>query len=431
MTIQISLAYGLQSMSVDVPEQRLVGILDSQDTPHVQDIPAAVRAALDNPCGSPPLCDIVSSNDKTVIIASDITRQWVRHDLFLPTLLNELNRAGVDDSQILLVVALGAHRRQTAEENVLTYGQEVVSRIKIVQSYASDSAEFVAVGCTGRGTEVFINRHIISADKVILTGGITYHSMAGFGGGRKAILPGVAGYATIQANHRLCLSRQEGRGLNPECRQGSLETNDMHLDMMEIAAMIKPAFLLNAVFNGQGDFAAFVAGNWQEAWLEGCRMAAGIASVPVEELADVVIASAGGYPKDINFYQASKTIENACLAVRQAGALIVAMECREIDDPPDFSQWFSYTTLYEREMALRKRFTVPGFVALKLGYIAKELTVIVVSRPENQQFLERAGMLFAPSLDAALAVASQKLGREDFSISILPQGGNVVPMRTI
>lgn len=431
MTIQISLPFGLQEQTVSVPERRLIGILASQETPAVQDIVAAVRSALNNPCGTLPLCQSVRAQDRIVIIAADITRQWVRHDLFLPVLLDELNAAGVADSNIMLVVALGAHRRHTPEENVLTYGQEVVNRITIAQSYAPDSAEFVPVGRTGRGTEVHINRYVATADKVILTGGITYHSMAGFGGGRKAILPGVAGYATIQANHRLCLSPEAGQGLNPACRQGNLATNDMHLDMMEIAAMIKPAFLLNAVFTGEGDFAAFVAGHWQEAWLAGCRLVEEIASVPLDEPADIVIASAGGYPKDINFYQASKAIENACLAVKPGGVLIAVMECREIDDPPDFSQWFAYSTLFEREMALRRTFTVPGFVALKLGFIARELPVIVVSRPENRQFLEKTGMLYAASVQTALQLAAEKVGRPDYRISIIPQAGNVVPLRTI
>ncbi|WP_425059139.1 Lactate racemase [Sporomusa carbonis] len=429
MTRQFALAFGMHDITASVPEEQFAGVIEGREILPITDVPAAVRAVLNSPTGSPPLNNIMCPGDRIALVASDITRQWVRHDLFLPVLLNKLNEVGIPDSNITLVVALGAHRRHTAEENVLTYGSEVVDRVKIVQSYAPEASDFVPIGRTSRGTDVHVNRHVVSADKVILTGGITYHSMAGFGGGRKAILPGVAGYATIQANHRLCLSSKAGQGLNPNCRQGNLDTNDMHLDMLEIAAMVNPAFLLNAVLTAEGDFAAFVAGHWLEAWLTGCRKVEEIAGVPVASAADVVIASAGGYPKDINFYQASKTIENACLAVKPGGVLIALMECREIGDPPDFSQWFDYHTLYEREMALREAFTVPGFVALKLGFIAKDLPVIVVSLPENRAFIENAGMLFAATLAEALQLAAGKLGREDFTVSIMPHGGSIVPVK--
>lgn len=368
---QISLAFGLQALTLCLPQESLLAYIEGRETTPVTDVARVVREVLNHPVASPPLRAVVQPGDKIVVIAADITRQWVRHDLFLPALLDELNSAGVADSNITLVTALGAHRRHTRDDNILTYGQEVVGRINIVQSRAVEKADFAYCGCTRRGTPVYINRHVLQAGKVILTGGITYHSMAGFGGGRKAILPGVAGYETIQANHRLCLSPEQGSGPHPECRQGNLATNEMHLDMVEAAAMVKPDFLLNAVFTAAGGFAGFVAGHWHEAWLSGCRQAAAIAGVPVAEPADVVIASAGGYPKDINFYQASKAIENACLAVRPGGILIVVMECREISEPPDFSQWFDYPTLYDREAALREGFTVPGFVALKLGFICQ------------------------------------------------------------
>ncbi|MDF2569567.1 MAG: larA 6, partial [Sporomusa sp.] len=359
MTKQFSLAFGMEELTLSLAQERLVEVIAGHETQAIKDIPESVREALNNPSASPALRDVVRPGDKTVIIASDITRQWVRHDLFLPALLDELNAAGVADCNITLVTALGAHRYHTLEDNKLTYGNEVVNRITILQSCALDNANFVNIGRTSRGTEVHINRHVVNADKVILTGGITYHSMAGFGGGRKAIIPGVAGYETIQSNHRLCLSPEQGGGPHPECCQGNLEKNDMHQDMIEIAAMVNPAFLLNAIFTAEGDFAAFVGGHWYEAWLLGCRKAGEIAGVLVEDPADVVIASAGGYPKDINFYQASKAIENACLAVKTGGVLIVVMECSEISEPPDFSQWFDYPTLCAREAALRKNFTVP------------------------------------------------------------------------
>ncbi|MDF2930013.1 MAG: hypothetical protein K0Q75_2251, partial [Anaerospora sp.] len=151
----------------------------------------AVREALANPIGTLPLNQTVQSGDKVVIVASDITRAWIRHDLFLPVLLDELNSAGIPDSDISLVVALGAHRYHTEAENSAVYGSEVVNRIRILQSCAMTTEDFVYLGTTSRGVRCELNKHVVNADKVILTGGIVYHLMAGFGGGRKAIMPGV------------------------------------------------------------------------------------------------------------------------------------------------------------------------------------------------------------------------------------------------
>ncbi|HWR39490.1 MAG TPA: nickel-dependent lactate racemase [Patescibacteria group bacterium] len=431
MMKEYSLGLGEGEETISLPEERVLHVVEGNPYPAITDVPAAVREVLRNPIGAAPLAETVKKGDKVAIIASDVTRAWIRHDLFLPTLLDELNAAGVPDNDICLVVALGAHRHHTDAENVTVYGQSVVKRIAIHQSYAPTAEDFTRVGKTSRGVEVFINKHVVNADKVIMTGGIIYHLMAGFGGGRKSILPGVAGYSTIQGNHSFCLHDEIGGGTNPDCGSGCLEGNAMHEDMMEIAAMVNPAFLLNAVFTPEGKFARFVAGDWDKAWREGCKTVAQIFGVPIKAKADVVIASAGGFPKDINLYQGSKTIDNADLAVKENGVVILLLECRDIAEPPDFSGWFNYTSLYDREIALRKAFTVPGYIALTLGLSAKQIPHIVVTLPENKEFIERAGMTAVTTLKEAMAVAEDKLGRKDFTVTLMPHGANTVPLLTV
>jgi nickel-dependent lactate racemase len=171
-----------------------------------------------------------------------------------------------------------------------------------------------------------------------------------------------------------------------------------------------------------------VAGHWYDAWREGCRTVEEIFGVPIAAQADVVLASSGGFPKDINLYQGSKTIDNAYLAAKPDGAIIVVMECRDIKEPPDFSGWFEYESLYDRELALRKGFTVPGFIALKLGLIAKQMPMIIVSLPENAAFIEKCGMIPATTIEEALAIAGKKLGRPDYSITVMPHAANTVPL---
>lgn len=428
MLKEYSFGFGDGEFKVSLPEEKVINEVEGKTYKAIVDVPAAVKAALNNPIGTPPLKEIVKKGDTVAIIASDITRKWVRHDLFLPVILNELNEAGIPDSDIKIVVSLGAHRHHTDAENVATYGQEVVDRVTIVQSYAPTAEDFVLIGKTSRGHETWINKHVANADKVILTGGIVYHLMAGFGGGRKAIMPGVSGYSSIQANHSLCLHEEVGKGVSPRSISGKLEGNYMNEDMTEMAKIANPAFLVNAVFTAEGEFARVVAGHWYDAWLEGTKTVEEIFGVPVNGRADLVIATAGGYPKDINLYQGSKTIDNAFAAAKEDGVIILLLECRDIMEPPDFSGWFDYESLYDREIALRKGFTVPGFIALKCGAMARQIPMILVTLPENKAFVEKAGFIAAATLDEALAIAEEKLGRKDYTVTVMTHAANTMPI---
>ncbi|MDR3560327.1 MAG: nickel-dependent lactate racemase [Negativicutes bacterium] len=428
MSTKITLGFGNKELQVAFPTKQILHVIEGKHVDPIVDVEAAVKEALNNPIGAMSLKKTVAKGDKVAIIVSDITRGWVRHDLFLPPLLNELNAAGVPDSDIYLVVGLGAHRYHTEEEHITVYGQEVTKRVAIYQSHAQAADDFTYIGTTTRGVKTFVNKKVAAADKVILTGGIVYHLMGGFGGGRKSVMPGVAGYASIQGNHSFCLNDVIGQGISPHCVSGKLEGNNMHEDMSEMDALLKPAFLLNAVFTPEGKFARFVAGHWYDAWREGCRAVEEIFGVPISAQADLVVASAGGFPKDINLYQGSKTIDNAFLAVKPAGAIIVVLECRDMLEPPDFSGWFNYESLYDRELALREGFTVPGFIALKLGLIAKQLPLIVVTLPENAAFIEKGGMIPATTIEEAIDIAGKKLGRADYSITVMPHAANTVPI---
>lgn len=426
-TVECEIPFGESTLRVALPGEHVINEVRGQKKAPIVDVAAAVRQALRQPVDSPSLRELVRPGEKITIIVSDITRRWVRFDLFLPVLLDELNCYGVADENIRLVVALGAHRPQTEEENELVFGLEVVRRVAVYQSQAQKEDDFVCLGTTSRGTPVSIHKLVANADKVIITGGIVYHIMAGFGGGRKAIMPGVSAYRSIQANHRLCLHPDAGGGIHPEAYAGSVEDNAMNLDQLEIGELVKPSFLLNAVFTPEGKFARFVAGHWLKAWEEGCREVVKSFGVPIREKTDLVVASAGGYPKDINLYQATKTIANAFQAVKEKGVIIFFLECRDIEEPPEFSDWFQYD-IAQRERLLRKAFTVPGFSALKIGVIAEEVSLIVVSLPQNKSFFEKAGFLVAETPAEALAKAEQLLGRDDYSISIMAHAADTLPL---
>ena len=425
---EFELGLGKGTVKLALPDENVLEVVEGKEVAPITDPRKAAEEILRNPIESPPLTEVVKPGETVVIVASDITRAWLKHDQWLPAILDELNAAGVPDSNISLMIALGAHRRHTHEENVMVYGAEVVNRIKIVQSYAPDEEDFVYVGTTSRGVKASLNKIAVNADKVILTGGIVYHLMAGFGGGRKSVLPGIASYATIQGNHAFCLHDEVGKGISPDCVSGKLQGNNMHEDATEIAAMLNPAFLFNVVLTADGKFARFVAGHWYKAWEAGCETVCEIFGVPIKEKADLVVASAGGFPKDINLYQGSKTIDNAAMACKDDGVLILLLECKDIKEPPDFSGWFDHESLHDRELALRKGFTVPGFISLKGGIVAKQLPHIVVTLPENKQFMEKAGLIPVTTIEEAMALAEEKLGRKNYTVTVMPHAANTVPL---
>jgi nickel-dependent lactate racemase len=243
----IEFGFGRGKLTFTLPTEKIIQEIDGRPAEPIVDIPAAVRHALNNAIGTPPLKQVVKPGENVVIVVSDITRAWIRHDRFLPTVLDELNAAGIPDSDISIVVALGAHRPHTPEEDILVCGKAVCDRVSVYQHDAFNEEDLVYIGTTSGGTASYINKRVAEADRVIFTGGIVYHLMAGFGGGRKSIMPGISGYKSIQANHTFCLHKEIGKGLNPNCGSGSLDVNEMHKDCSEIAALVKPDFLLNAV----------------------------------------------------------------------------------------------------------------------------------------------------------------------------------------
>lgn len=420
--------YGDSKVSVALPQKNIVNVIEGRPATAIIDVPTAVRDALRHPIGSPPLKAIVKQGDKVAIIVSDITRAWVKFDQFLPVLIEELNETGIPDQDIFIMIALGAHRAHTPEENMIVCGKSVCHRIAVYQHDAHDKDNLVYRGTTKRGVDTYINRRVAEADKVILTGGIVYHLMAGFGGGRKAIMPGVSGFSSIQGNHLNCMNKAVGKGLNPHCISGKLSGNEMHEDMTEMAELAKPDFLLNAVFTPEGEFAQFVAGHWYKAWEQGCKIVEEIYGIPITAQTDLVIASAGGFPKDINLYQSSKTIDNAYMAVKPGGAIICFLECRDIYEPPEFSDWFKYETMLDFEMAIRNNFTIPGFIAYKCADIARKGPLIIVTGPENMDFIRSTGMIPAANAAEALVIANKAIGKKDYTITVMPYAANTVPL---
>ncbi|TWH47324.1 nickel-dependent lactate racemase [Sporomusa sp. KB1] len=425
---KFTLKYGKEEISFSVPAKQLLHEIIGKEYPPINDIPQAVREALAKPIDAPPLGELVRPGEKVAIAVSDITRAWQQMPLVLPEIIATLNKAGVPDSNITIIIAVGGHRQNTEQEFVQLCGKEIYERIKIVNHDAFDADNMVYFGKTSLGTEVSINKIAAEADRLILTGGIVYHYMAGFGGGRKSIVPGISSIKTIRQNHLWGLGREVGAGSNPHAASRKTQGNELHEDMMEVGGFINPDFIVNMVPTPDGQFGGVFAGNWVSAWKEGCKLVDQLYGVQIDNLADIVVTTAGGFPKDINLYQTGKTMDNAYYAVKKGGAVVLLSECADIYEPEEFSRWFQYNDKLSMEKALRADFGIPGWVALKEVECSSHATYVMVTRPENAEFVSKTGMIAATTIEDALRIAREKCGTDNPTYTVMPQGANTLPI---
>lgn len=426
--IDFSLKIGKGTTKFSIPEEQLLYRLVGRNRQPPEDLAAAYRHALDNPIDSPPLREIVKSGETVAITVSDITRAWQRNHLTLPLLIDYLNEAGIRDQDITVIIAVGAHRQNSEAECVELCSREVYDRVTVLNHNAWDSDNMVPFGKTSRGTEVAVNRVVADADRVILTGGVIYHYMVGYGGGRKSVMPGVASLKTIQQSHMWAMEKNLGGGSNPLAANMKTRGNPAHEDMMEAAAFVQPDFLVNVVPNLDGDITGIFTGNWVSAWLEATRMVDDIFGVKITEQADIVIASAGGYPKDINLYQSQKTIDNGVYAMKPGGVIILLAECPDIQEPSEFFDWFDYPTPLAMEKAVRDDFLISGWVAVRQLEYGSQGTIIMVTSKNNIEVAKKAGVLGVATIEEALHIAYEKCGNSMPKITVMPQGANTFPI---
>ena len=215
---------------------------------------------------------------------------------------------------------------------------------------------------------------------------------------------------TIQQNHMHAMNEVVGNGTNPVCANMATRSNPAHDDMMDVASFVNPDFLVNVVPNLDGEICGIFAGNWVSAWLEATKLVDRIFGVPIEEQADIVIASAGGYPKDINLYQTQKTLDNAAYAMKPNGACIILAECPDIKEPAEFFEWFDEEDPVEMEKVVRANFLLSGWVAVRQTEYAKMGKIILLTRTENSELAQKVGVTPVDNIQAALKLAYEHCG---------------------
>jgi len=380
-----------------------------------------------DPIGSPPLAELVQAGDKVVIACPDFHRLWVQSRRWLPLVVRALNRAGIRNRDITVIIANGTHGMPDYNGIKAIVGDDFPHDIKVVNHDANDESMLRYLGKTPAGTPVWVNRYAVDADHVILTGAVVPHTFAGYGGGRKAVLPGMSGIKTILANHSRALSERPGGGTHPTARPGILAGNPVHEDMVATARMLGPRFIVNFALSEEGDFLGVFAGELEEAHEKGCAFVAEAFRVEIPCKADIVVASRGGYPMDLTFYQAFQSNANARAALREdgEGVLIMVGECSDGLGSYAFQRWFELGGDDEIEEELRRDFTVPGFVVYRAALLYRQAKKVMLVSRLDPEVVSRIGIIPHTSIADALSEAMDTV--PGGKVLLLPHASQTIP----
>lgn len=379
--------------------------------PSAEDEQAEIRRALAEPIGAPRLSELAATARRAVVVVSDVTRPCPSCR-FLPALLDELAPLAPEDITILF--ALGGHRAHTRDEQVRLVGEEVAARgVRLVDL---DAARCVPVGTTSRGTRLEVFEEYLDADLRVCTGNIEYHYFAGFSGGAKAVVPGLCSYAAIRDNHSMMLA--------PTARAGIIAGNPVREDIDEAGGLIGIDFLFNVLLDERKRIARAVAGHYLEAHRAGAELYDRRCDLRIPEAAGVVVASPGGAPKDINLYQAQKTLDNVAGAVRDGGVIVLVARCGEGFGNRVFEEWMtgmgSPQVLIDR---IQREFVLGGHKAAAVAGLLARADVHLVSEFPDETVRSMCMTPFA-SVDDAVVAALEKTGAGARCL-VVPHGSRV------
>lgn len=411
--MEIDLGYGKGFQKVLVPDKNLMCILTAKDAGRELSDDEIVKA-IENSIGSPKLGEIIRAGEKVVIITSDITRPMPTAQI-MPLLLDELYKNGISKNDITLVFALGTHRGHTDEEKRNLAGERAWNEISCIDSNPDDT---VCMGVTSYGTPVDITRIVAEADRRICLGNIEYHYFAGYSGGAKAIMPGVAAKNAIKNNHGMMTSE--------EACAGNLETNPVRRDIEEAGEKCGIDFIINVVLNEKKKIIGVFAGNYISAHREGCRFLDRTYMQTLNGKADIVLASQGGYPKDLNLYQMQKALDNARQAVSPGGIIILVGSCCEGFGGKVFEEWMlSHDSPQDIIEHIKRDFVLGGHKAAAYAMAMQAADIYLVSDLPDELILSMH-MFPKSSAQEALNDAFSKVG-SDANVLAMPYAGSTLP----
>jgi nickel-dependent lactate racemase len=417
----IELSYGRGAINFDYDADRFDVLTANGATRHpLSDV--EIGAALEAPIDSPPLEDLIAPGDSVLIVASDATRATGSAQV-INLLVRRLIQNGTPPRDIAIIFATGIHRAVRPDEKAELLTPFIAQRIHTIDHDAYDPAQLIQIGVMERGAPVEVNRALKEFAKVILTGAVGFHYFAGFTGGRKSICPGLASARTIEATHMLALDFEHG-GRRAGVGTGLLDSNAVNDECERVAAMIDPAFSINAMVDDHGRAERIFAGHWQKAHAQACENYISGHSLRIREKRAVVVVSSGGSPYDLNVIQAHKALEMAAHACVEGGTIVFLAECGDGLGRADFLKWFESADSSALETRLQTAYEVNGQTAWALLTKAERFRVHLVTELADD-VVRRMRMIPARSLAEALATVSP-----DAQGYIMPRGAALLPVVT-
>jgi len=414
--MMIHLAYGKQGMDIDIPERNLMKVLTMQGAHPIPDPMAEVVRQLRQPIGSAPLAELAEKAKTACVVICDVTRP-VPNTVLLPPILDVLEHHGIQRENITILVATGLHRTSRTDELDAMVGPSIRQQYRIVDHHARLLNEQRYLGLTGRKTPVFIDKCYCDADLKITTGFIEPHLMAGFSGGRKLVAPGCAGERTIKALHSPAFLEDQ------RCREGSIDGNPLHHELLEIARIAGHDFIVNVALDVSHAITGVFSGDPLAAHERGIEHVRKSVRATAPAPADIVVTTSAGYPLDLTYYQAVKGITAALPVVRKGGVLIIAAECEEGLGSPEFT---AMATRHRSAQAfLDAIFSSPVVIDQwqleECAKAAREVEVILVSPNIAGRHREELFIGTAATMDEALERGFRKFG-PDASVAVIPEG---------
>jgi nickel-dependent lactate racemase len=415
--VDVWLPYGKSDVCVRIPARNLLGSIEPKQVPGAADANAEIERALKDPIGSKRLSEIAQPEHKIAIVVDDFTRNTPTH-IMLPPLLAELNAAGVKDENVTVIFGCGTHRTVKPQEAKRILGKEILNRVKTV-SHNCKAEDLVPIGKTKHGTDVRVNPVFAEADVKVLVGDVGFHYYAGYGGGRKSVMPAISCRETISHNHAMLLDQN--------ARTGVLEGNPVHEDMTEAAKLAKVDFILNVVTNSKNEIVKAFAGDMEQAFLQATKLVDDMYRVQVDRRADIVVVSSGGYPADINLYQAYKALDNALAVTKRGGTIILVAECAEGHGNQVFYDWMARLgELKKVEREVKRNFELGGHKAYYLLKALKSHPIILVSSLPDYYANGVFKLKTARAVNDALRETLKTAGSQA-KVWTMPQGNFTLP----
>lgn len=412
--VELWLPYGKTEVPVRVPDENLLGLIDVNDIQPVKPVEEILRA-INNPIGSSKLEEIAKPGNKVAIVIDD---PYIQNNLILSPLLDKLNSLGIGESEITVILGCNTQNFGRSNSKSSAMLEEVANRVKIATS-SVDADDFTYLGNTSRCTKVRVNKLFMEADLRILTGRIGFHPYAGYTGGRDGVLPAICGNETIHCSYTSIL--------DSKAKPGSLEGNPFNEEMEEAARLAKVNFIVNVILNSKGEVVNAFAGDLNRAFLEGVHFMDEKFGVSTDKAADIVIFSSGGYPWDMNLYQACGGLASAFNIVKDDGVIIWVAECPMGYGSDVFYDWMSkLKTVDEAATEIRRRYRIGGDIAYLLLKTLNRAKIILVSIFPDYYSTGVFRLRTARTVNAALNSAFRILDKKG-KILVLPHGNTVYP----